>query len=121
MRLHVGWHILKGHLRPSTDLCGFCGKNGCQVALQKGSKGSKRNKILKVWSDCEYYHIFNFKSDYEKVVPSNPCTNRPVICEICQGTYWTYNMKIHYEQSHNHITVPKYVSDQERVAVLKMF
>jgi hypothetical protein len=42
-----------------------------QVALQKGSKGSKRNKILKVWSDCEYYHIFNFKSDYEKVVPSS--------------------------------------------------
>ncbi len=42
-------------------------------------------------------------------------------CEICQGTYWTYNMKIHYEQSHNHITVPKNVNGLERVAVLKMF
>ncbi len=36
-------------------------------------------------------------------------------------TYWTYNMKIHYEQSHNHITDPKYISDQKRVVVLKMF
>ncbi len=28
---------------------------------------------------------------------------------------WTYNMKIHYEQSHNHITVPKNIGDEERV------
>ena len=71
MRLHVAWHILKGHLIMRPDLCGFCGEGGCRLELRKGS-GDGSNKIMKVWSESQYFHCFNFKSSYDKVIRSNP-------------------------------------------------
>ncbi len=56
MRLHIGWHILKGHLLPDPSRC-------------------------------------DFKKSYDEVVASNPCSNRPVKCDQCEGTFWTYNIK----------------------------
>ncbi len=120
MRLHVAWHILKGHLIMRPDLCGFCGEGGCRLELRPGS-GDGVNKTLKVWSDCPYFHCFNFKSSYDKVIRSYPCSNRPIACEICKGIYWSYNIQVHYELSHNNCQIPDLITKQEREAVLKMF
>jgi hypothetical protein len=51
----------------------------------------------------------------------NPCSNRPVRCVICDGTYCSYNIQNHYEASHLIIPIPTYISEEEKVAVLKMF
>jgi len=64
--------------------------------LREGS-GDGKNKTMKVWSDCQYFHCFKFKKTYDKVIRSNPCSNRPVTCEICKGLYWSYNIRAHYD------------------------
>jgi hypothetical protein len=47
---------------------------------------------------------FNFNypvfSSAAKSTTFSPCTNHPVKCDLCQGIYWSYNLKIHYQQNH---------------------
>jgi len=88
LRLHVGWHILRGDVIPDPSRCGFCGLVGHQVELRPAS-GAGKNKKYKPWSACEYNFSFDFKKNYEEVVPSYPCSNRPIKCDQCLGIYWT--------------------------------
>ncbi len=123
MRLHIGWHILKGHLLPDPSRCGFCGLSGHTLEIRPAS-GYGKNKSYIPWADCDYYFNFNFKKSYDEVVASNPCSNRPVKCDQCEGTFWTYNIKAHYVVSHPSITtenIPNYISENEKKAVLNMF
>ena len=46
MRLHVAWHILKGHLIIRPDLCGFCGEGGCRLELREGSGDGAREGLV---------------------------------------------------------------------------
>jgi hypothetical protein len=60
-----------------------------------------------------YFHCFNFKSSYDKVICSNPCSYRPIACEICKDTYWSYNIK--FIMNHHIITVQlRIIYEQER-------
>jgi len=34
---------------------------------------------------------------------------------------WSYNIRVHFEQTHNNNTVPNYITEAEIEAVLKMF
>ena len=42
---------------------------------------------------------FNLKSA-SKVTKRSPCTNRPILCKICEQCYWSYNIKNHYKDAH---------------------
>jgi len=116
MRLHIGWHILKGHLLPDPSSCGFCGLSGHTLAIRPAS-GYGKNKSYITWADCDYYFNFNSKKSYDEVVASNPCSNRPVKCDQCEGTFWTQNIKAHYVVSHPSIpteNIPNYISENEK-------
>jgi hypothetical protein len=52
---------------------------------------------------------------------SNPCSNRPVLCEIFIVSYRTCNIQIHYETAHLDMLFLIYISEGEKIAVLKMF
>ena len=36
----------------------------------------------------------------------SPCTNRPIICEICNECIWSYNINYHYQNKNNLNDVP---------------
>ena len=52
---------------------------------------------------------------------SNPCSNRPVLCEIFIVSYRTCNIQIHYETAHLDMLFLIYISEGEKIAVLKIF
>jgi len=51
------------------------------------------------------------------VIRSNPCSNRPVACEICKGLYLSYNIQAHYELSHINCSIPEKKSGVEYVLI----
>ena len=69
---------------------------------------------------------FNFNypvfSSAAKSTTFSPCTNHPVKCDLCQGIYWSYNLKIHYQQNHPSICFPddKVISNKELSALKKL-
>ena len=75
---------------------------------------------------------FSYKSaePSSKIKDSNPCTNRPVLCEICSvknsnSFIWSYNLELHYKLMHSNAELPDEVKrlrdNKERNAVLKKF
>jgi hypothetical protein len=73
---------------------------------------------------------FSYKSAEPsiKIKNSNPCTNRPVLCEICSvlnpnSFFWSYNLENHYSLSHTNVDLPEEVKriKNEKIAVLKKF
>ena len=116
MRLHIGAHILRGHCAPANcmtplnaEACGFCGKvcldrnsGVCKVDLVHGA-----NKTIHL---VESNGPFAYKISYravEKGSVANPCTNRPVPCQICSTTtgtirhyVWSYHFLDHMESMH---------------------
>jgi hypothetical protein len=75
---------------------------------------------------------FSYKSaePTDKIKSSNPCTNRPVLCEICfalnpNSFFWSYNLEIHYSIKHINKDIPEEVkrikNNTEKLAVLRKF
>jgi hypothetical protein len=66
---------------------------------------------------------FNFNysvySTAAKSTTFSPCTNYPVKCDLCQGFYWSYNLKIHYQQNHPSICFPDDKVISNKVICLK--
>ena len=116
MRLHIGAHILRGHCAPANcmtplnaEACGFCGKvcldrnsGVCKVDLVHGA-----NKTIHlVESNCPFAYKISYRA-VEKGSVANPCTNRPVPCQICSTTtgtirhyVWSYHFLDHMESMH---------------------
>ena len=92
--------------------CGFCGEAGHTIFLINtthktvipGSNYSKRVK-------------FSIKAA-ESAKGRNPCSNRPVKCELCKAVYWSYAMERHYSDSHHDHVCPVIVSEEEKQLVL---
>ena len=93
--------------------CGFCGGKGCTISLKKTS----HNTFIPWAPNCQYYKKLSLKSA-ESAKERNPCSNRPVKCNVCEETYWSYAMAKHFEQSHIDIACPVKVSSKERQWVL---
>ena len=117
MRLHVAGHILQRQcgeangLEPSgSEACGFYGNvcasrdsSECKVGLCRGSTSS----TLKVVSSCPSAHAGMSYGPASKGSATNPCTNRPVPCSICQQTsgatrthVWSYHYLDHMQTAH---------------------
>ena len=90
MQLLVAKHILSMNNGPNNQNCGYCRRIGyCNISIE--------TRILS--SNCPYYYKFSMKS-VEKLVVSNPCTNRPELCLLCGNVFWIYNFETHYFNSH---------------------
>ena len=48
----------------------------------------------------------------------SPCSNRPLLCRVCQQIVWSYNLTYHYKIKHDRIREEFNVSIKERIAVL---
>ena len=95
MRVHVGWHVLTEGL---FGVCGYCGLNGCSITLNKG-KGRGKHSTKVPYSNCKYYVKFSLKAS-EKSTQSGPCTNRPIVCPVCDVVHWSYNLEAHMVTKH---------------------
>lgn len=117
MRQHVGLHILLGEIDLNLMTCGFCGLNGCRTKLIITS-GRGKSATWGPHSDCKYFKAFALKpsASFSK---SSPCTNRPVNCTICDETYWSYNIYIHYNEKHSGVECPFLINEEEKSFVLK--
>ena len=111
MRSHVAVHILKGDT--NGQVCGFCG------ILHSGNvqKITTRNKASKAIVDCPYFKSFNYQSVL-KLTKSNPSSNRPECCSVCNSCLWSYNMLLHFQEKHHDVPCPFLISELEREAVL---
>ncbi len=51
---------------------------------------------------------------------SNPSSNRPEFCGVCQECLWTYDMELHYDSKHSGVECPEnfLISADEREKVL---
>ena len=95
MRVHVASHIMHDDIS-GLDVCGFCGKEGCDTQVTFTSKKSN-NKFFKIsQSDyCAYNFDYVKKKAYGK---NNRSTNRLIYCEVrgCTSVVWMYNLSKHY-------------------------
>ena len=66
----------------TTKNCGYCGKIGCSITLEPTSGRSAQKVYGPKSADCDYFYSFSLKSA-EKISALNPCTNRPVKCDLC--------------------------------------
>ncbi|TDL20789.1 hypothetical protein BD410DRAFT_870927 [Rickenella mellea] len=112
LRAHVGGHILHAVLNVSEpglcepintpQPCGFCGKEGCTLVMQKTAKS------YKVISSCARSHYFKLAIAAVSS-KATPCTNVPIICTICRHedpkakdrtAIWKYNFTHHLRTAH---------------------
>ncbi|KAI0771756.1 hypothetical protein BC629DRAFT_1244762, partial [Irpex lacteus] len=56
--------------------CGFCGRDGCMIALQI------QGKKYEIRSNCPYHYDSNYKSA-SKSTANAPSTNIPIYCPYC--------------------------------------
>ena len=112
MRSHVAKHILKNET--SGQVCGFCG------ILHSGNvqKSCTRNKASKAISDCQYYYNFSYRSVL-KLTKSNPSSNRPGNCSICNCCVWSYNFLLHFHEKHQGVAFPIIISEEERDVIIQ--
>jgi hypothetical protein len=61
MRSHVGAHILSSLHLMAANLCGYCGRNGCDISLTISS-GSGKNATFAPFSTCNFFYGFSLKS-----------------------------------------------------------
>ena len=56
-----------------------------------------------------------------KLSENNPCSNRPVECELCENTVvWSYGLNLHYSIKHQGLTCPINVPDNEREKIMNI-
>ena len=104
-------HILKGDIS-SHNLCGFCGKEGCDIKIKITSKkGNKRFFKIIRW-DCPYYDDYGKKRVYGK---NNRTSNHLMFCGVkdCTSVIWLFNIEKHYEVKHNGTTPPTLITPEE--------
>ena len=77
------------------------------------------NIATKPKSNCSYFFTFNLKPTSNGSIRS-PCTNRPIVCEICNECIWSYNINYHYQSKHNLNDVPNElkITEDEKKRVL---
>ena len=113
MRRHIDEHILSEGLK---DVCGFCGLPGCSIGISKSS-GYGKTATMCASSNCKYKYKFSLQAA-TKSTKSGPCTNRPVVCNLCppNTVLWKYNMQHHFELHHTGDSLPAdfIVSDAEK-------
>ena len=68
-------------------------------------------------SNCTYASKFSLKPG-EKSTSSTPCTNRPIVCTICNTVVWSYMMTSHYSQVNDGVKCPLSMTVEERELVL---
>ena len=116
MRLHVGFHMLKGDCLPYA--CGLCGQScTCSIEIKKTSQHFKGPH-----SDCAYFYKFSFASAAKSTVKS-PCTNIPMLRQEpgCSQVHWKYNMATHYQDRHNSNLPEAFkITSDEQTQVLKV-
>ena len=102
------------------ESCGFCGVL-CDSSLEiRESSGAGATKNFKPHSTCTHVYFFNLAS-VEKTSKHSPCSNRPVVCRVCQQVIWSYNMGHHYKTKHGRTDTTEFdVSLDEKKAVLNL-
>ena len=110
--IHLAKHIKKNET--SGQVCGFCG------ILHSGNvqKSCTRNKASKAISDCQYYYNFSYRSVL-KLTKSNPSSNRPGNCSICNFCVWSYNFLLHFHEKHQGVACPIIISEEERDVIIQ--
>jgi len=119
MRQHIGQHLINNDIEHHSKNCGYCGKIGCSITLEQTSGRGAQKVYGPKSADCDYFYPFSLKSA-EKISALNPCTNRPVKCDLCKLVVWSYNIRIHYEQNHPNNDLPEiYLLKNDEVEKLK--
>ena len=118
MRLHTAFHIIRGDIHtPRERICGFCGGDGCMISLKKTShKGNKKYYL----PYSRYRYFYAYKGIQTKSTKTNSCTNRIIVCPLCNMYSWSYNLQAHYIINHQTDTVPAPYSDDEKKFIKKM-
>lgn len=95
--------------------CGFCGMDGCTIALVHHGKKTEMR------SNCRYHYDFNMGSAKSSSA-TTPCTNVPLHCPLCPPnsktglipTYWKYNLDTHILNEHSIVSdVPQQRNETE--------
>jgi len=90
------------HVEEHQKRCGFCLNVGCSLNIIDSSVAGQGKSQKTALNDCKY---FNLKAA-AKSTTFFPCTDHPVKCDLCQGIYWSYNLKIYHQQNHPSICFP---------------
>ena len=68
--------------------------------LDLTTSGTKNNGTYKAQSNCTHDYDFSIASCL-KLSDNNPCSNRPVECELCENAVeWSYCLNLHYSLLH---------------------
>jgi len=116
MRQHIGKHILLKEIQLTQTTCGYCGRDGCLVSLNKALRYLGRVRLEPKSNDCPYDVKFNLYCA-SRSSRFSPCTNRPIECSLCKLVVWSYCMKAHYESDHSNHQPDEYISNKEEIAV----
>ena len=77
------------------------------------------NRTYKPSVACTLFKEFNYASVLKEDRPlSNPSSNRPEFCDVCQECLWSYDMELHYESKHPGVECLMKISPDEREKVL---
>ena len=111
MRNHAGFQIINKHDEFDAHRCGFCGEISYTIDLVTTSRYGN-NAAYGPKSDFAYFTDISKRTN-NNLVLSNPCSNRPVHCELCETVYWSYNLASHYLLIHPGIKCPEQISKKE--------
>jgi hypothetical protein len=103
LRHHIAKHILiYKDIKMHANLCGFCGRIGCNIAL-KATSGKGKQTTYGPDSSCIYEASFSLGCSSSTHSPS---TNRPIECPHCKLVLWSYNLQCHYSEKHQTSIAP---------------
>ena len=54
-----------------------------------------------------------------KLTKSNPSSNRPENCSICNCCVWSYNFLLHFHEKHQGVACPIIISEEERDVIIQ--
>jgi hypothetical protein len=113
LRHHIAKHILiYKDIKMHANLCGFCGRIGCNIALIATS-GKGKHTTYGPDSSCLYEASFSLGCSSSIHSPS---TNRPIECPHCKLVLWSYNLQCHYSERHQTSIAPD-IDPQEIIRI----
>ncbi|KAK0493956.1 hypothetical protein EDD18DRAFT_1077900 [Armillaria luteobubalina] len=111
---HMGTHILKNSVSPSTEPCGLCLAPSpmCQFFLSKGkgARGQTRINYSKSRGCPDIGVTFKYMIAATSSKTS-PCSNIPISCPLCPPNYpavWKYSMRHHFMNRHPAVDLTKW-------------
>ncbi len=125
---HIGAHILKKSVIPSTEPCGLCLSPSplCQFYLTKG-KGAQGQMKIDYGSSrgCPNLAVTFKYAVAAASSKSSPCSNVPIRCPLCPSNspaIWKYTAKYHFMNRHPAAELGRWehlwsVSDAEHAAM----